>query len=180
MSAAATRLRPMLAGLALLSLAGCGASSGDDEKFAPPCPATGILKDAGDLARYRSTGRDITDLVLQGRIIGGDGTCRRESQTVVLTTISVGLELARGPAARGQTAEIAYFVAVSEGERVLDKQVFRINAEFPSNTDRIRIRGEDIELRLPVSAQKSAASYKVTLGFQLTAAELDAARRTAR
>ena len=55
---------------------------------------------------------------------------------------------------------------------MLDKQVYPLRADFPENTDRLRLAGDSVDLRLPVTAQKTAAAYQVTVGFQLTPAEL--------
>jgi hypothetical protein len=95
----------------------------------------------------------------------------------VAATINVGIELTRGPAATGRTAEVAFFVAVSQGERVLDKQVYTLRAVFPENTDRLRLTGDSVDLRLPISKTVKADSYQVTTGFQLTPEELEANRR---
>ena len=162
-----------LAILALPLLAGC---TGDEDAFAPPCPSTAILRDAADLSRYRGSGRDLTDRVLVGRITGLKGACKRDGAGIVDTTVSVGLELTRGPAAPGRQADVAYFVAVTEGERILDRQVFPLHAEFPPNTDRLSLAGNEVDLRLPVSANKSAAGYKVWVGFVLTPIEAQASR----
>ncbi len=179
MSAAPHRLlrpaAPALGLVALLALAGCGGGASDN--FAPPCPQPSIPTDFNDLHRFRGAGRDITDSVLEGRILGVEGACTRGEGNVVVTTVTVRLELARGPAATSRVADVAYFVAVSDGDQILDKQVFRLAPEFPSNTDRLRLRGDDIELRLPVSATKTAAAYRVSVGFQLTPIELEDNRR---
>lgn len=163
-----------IAALMLPLLAGCGSPGLDS--FAPACPKPSIPRDFNDLSRYRGAGRDLVDTVLEGRITGVSGTCKQDGGGAVLATVSVGIELTRGPAARGRVAELAYFVAVSEGERILDKRVFKLRAEFPANTDRLRLSGDDVELRLPVTATKTAAAYTVLVGFQLTPAELAANR----
>ena len=174
------RPRPGANRLALLPaallplLAGCGSSS---DAFAPPCPNVAILRDAADLQRYRGAGRDLTDAVLNGRITGFNGSCTRDGADTVVTTVQVGIELQRGPAAPGRQATMSYFVAVLDGDRILDKQVFNLRAEFPPNTDRLRLAGDDVELRLPVTPTKTAAAYRVQVGFQLTPVELDANRR---
>lgn len=163
--------------LGVLVLAGCG-GGGTDDAFAPPCPRPSIPRDFSDLHRYKGAGRDITDSVLEGRITGVDGACKRDGNAVVAVTVSVALELARGPAATSRVADVAYFVAVSEGEgRILDKQSFRLKAEFAPNADRVRLAGDEVELRLPVTAQKSAATYRISVGFELTPVELEANRR---
>jgi hypothetical protein len=173
----AMRLTYCLLAVPLLALAGCG--GGTEDAFAPACPTVTILRDAADLTRYRGAGRDLTDTVLGGRITGIKGDCKRDGADTVVTTVQVGIELARGPAAPGRQAELAYFVAVLDGERILDKQVFPLRAEFPANGDRLRFNGDDVELRLKVRQDKTAAAYHIQVGFQLTPAELEFNRQRA-
>ncbi len=164
-------LAPCLLGaVLLLALAGCG--DGTQDAFAPACPGAAIVRDAADLSRYRGGQRDLVDTELEGRITGLNGNCKREGADTVVTTVQVGIELTRGPAAPGRQAQLAYFVAVLDGENILDKQVFPLRAEFPPNADRLRLAGDDVELRLPVKANKTAAAYRIEVGFQLTPEEL--------
>jgi len=163
---------------ALLALAGCG--SGTEDAFAPACPGAAIVRDAADLSRYRGAGRDLTDTVIEGRITGINGNCKRDGADTVVTTVQVGMELMRGPAAPGRRAELAYFVAVLDGDRILDKQVFPLRAEFPANADRLRLTGDDVELRLKVKPDKTAAAYRIQVGFQLTPEELELNRQRGR
>lgn len=163
--------------LALASLAGC---ADQGEKFAPPCPVPSIPRDFNEVQRYRGAGRDLTDLVLQGRITAVNGACTRDGPETVVVTISTSMELTRGPAARERTAQVEYFVAVSLGtETILDKQVYPVKVEFPPNTDRLRLTGDEVELRLPVSAKRPSTAYRVSVGFQLTPAELERNRARA-
>lgn len=161
----------LVPGILVLGLAGCGSGNPAD-RFPPPCPQTVINRDAADLSRFRGAGRDLTDLVVSGRVTGLNGACTRTSSTVTTVSMSVALELTRGPAARGRTTEVAYFVAVSLGDQILDKRVFRFQPEFPSNSDRLRLTGDVVTLALPVSTKLTAANYKVQAGFQLTPEEL--------
>ncbi len=168
-----TRLTPAL--LLVGALAGCG--DGTDDKFAPACPSIAILRDGADLARFRGTGRDLTDAVLTGRITTAGGSCKRDGADTVVASVQVGIELMRGPASPGRQAQLAYFVAVLDGERVLDEQVFRLNAEFPANADRLRLTGDEVELRLPVRPNKTAAAYRILVSFKLSPVELEVNRR---
>ena len=165
----------MLALLPMSLLAGCGGAE-TNERFAPPCPIPSIPRDTSDLRRFRGAGRDITDTVLEGRITGVEGSCTRGDTGIVTASIAIGLELTRGPANPRRAADVAYFVAVSDGDVILDKRVFTLRAEFPANTERLQLAGDKVELQLPVTATKTAAAYRVNFGFQLTPEELQVNR----
>ena len=59
-------------------LADCGPARNE---FAPSCPGTAILGDAADFSVYRGAwARDLTDLVLQARIVSISGNCQEGRQ----------------------------------------------------------------------------------------------------
>lgn len=166
------RLLPLAAAAAL---GGCGATG---DEFPPPCPTVAILGDAADLTRYRGAHQDLTDMVLSGRITGLSGSCKRASKgATVLTTVRVALELARGPAAPGRIANAAYFVALAQGETIIAKQVFALRADFPSNTERVSLKGDEVEVPVPNRGPEGAAAYRILVGFELTPQELATNRR---
>ena len=164
-----------LAALALLGLSGCGGSN--LPKFAPACPATGILRDGADMTRFRGTGTDLTDMVVDGRITGLSGKCSLDDLTHLHTVLSVSMELARGPAAVGRQADVTYFISVSRGDTILDKKDYTFNVEFPRNAERLRLTGDQIDLVLPVNDKLSGSAYSVLVGFQLTPEQLAFNRR---
>lgn len=153
----------------VLALAGCGTSKQD--AFPPPCPSVRILPGAGDLTRSPSGGRDLTDVALQGRITGVSGDCKLSGRDTEQVDVSIQAALTRGPAG-APVAQVPYFVAVSEGDRILNKQVMTATARFGDNGDRVQLTLGPTELQLSVSAGKSAAAYTVWVGFQLTPDEL--------
>jgi hypothetical protein len=162
--------------LVLMGLAACRAPK--PTEFAPSCPRVAILADAADLSRYRDGGgQDLTDLVLDGRIVGFKGGCEREDTTSVRTNVAVDIQLLRGPAATGRNTQVTYFIAVRDGDRILDKQTYNLGISFPGNQDSIRVSAPDVSLIVPVNKEKSAAAYDVIIGFQLSFDELSLNRR---
>jgi len=164
-------LRAVLLATLPLLLTNCGP---ERNKFAPQCPSSVILGDAADLTVYRASGmpgagRDLTDLVLHGRIIGMQGTCKEgDTKDQVAVAVSVGVELTRGPAMVGQETEVPIFLAVTEGDTILDRRTYLMRVAFPSNVDRITLSPGEMNLTLPVTTTKSAAVYTVVAGFQLS------------
>ncbi len=172
--------RPVLIGALLPLLAECGPAR---NQFAPPCPSRAFLGDAADLNIYRQghtsgVGYDLTDLVLHGRVIGIQGSCQpgdKKSQLAV--SVTPGFELTRGPAMPGREIDVPVFVAVTEGSAILDKRVYQMHVVFPSNVDRVTLSPGQLDLVLPITADKSGAAYTILTGFQLNPDQIAAKRR---
>lgn len=158
----------------LLILSGCGGLQDQaGPKFAPPCPQPVLIRPAEDVTLYNGAGRDLTNMVLDGRITGLRGFCRLAEQPGQLEVgVQVDMELARGPAAPTRALDVPYFVAVTEGEQILGKRTLSEHVVFPANVDRVRVSGRQVVLRLPIGPQKSGAAYAINVGFQLTPEEL--------
>ncbi len=161
--------------LCLGFLSGLAACAPGKDQFAPACPQASLLPQAGDLTRYRanSSGHDLTDLALRGRVVKVDGKCEAGPNAHTLdATVKVLMQLDRGPALTNRTADVSYFVAVARGDQILDKHVYTNRVVFPSNLDQVWLESDPIFMRLPVSGDTSGAAYTVWVGFQLTPQEM--------
>ena len=167
-----------MAGLLLAAAAGTLGACSKPDAFAPACPQLALLSDGADLTRYAGQGRDITDLVVDAHLVGVPASCHwsEDHHRQVEAILRVALTVSRGPAMPGRIIDVPYFIAVSENGTIYDKQVFNGRVEFPSNTDRLSLTSSEISLLFPVSPEKSAAAYKITVSFQLTPEELAANR----
>jgi hypothetical protein len=168
-----------LACLMLLAVLGNGCT--DPNSFAPSCPVSAILPDTGDITRWRpgapATTRDLTDLVLSGRLTAVKAECFAGTKPdSIRAKVQVQLALNRGPAAPGRTADVAYFVAVTRGDAILDKAVYPLHVTFPPNTDSITLVGSEVNMVIPTPKGVSGPDYTVAFGFQLTPEELAANR----
>jgi hypothetical protein len=164
-----------LALAALLPLAACGPGRNE---FAPACPSPKLVDGLADITRYAGTSRDLTDLVIQARVVKIDGACKAAAEPgAVEASVRIGITVQRGPAMQGRDADIPVFLAVTLGDDVRDKQVFPVRASFPPNVDRLTMSSPPIELSLPVSRTVTGASYGIVVGFQLTPEEIAANRQ---
>lgn len=163
---AATLAAPLLAAF----VAGC--STDPANQFPPQCPALSLVQAGGEITKFAGAGRDASDMVLHARITAVPAECERSGSTTVKSTLTVTGSLSRGPAAKGAAPPVTYFVAVLEGDRILQQQDFTLAAEFPPNVDKSSFKSDDIELLTPVSKEKSAAAYHIYVGFRLTPEEL--------
>ena len=155
-------------------LAACGPARNE---FPPTCPRPAILAEAADFDRYRGDGagpHDLTELELHGHIVGVKGSCMLPGgQRALSVSVSVIVELTRGPAMQGRSAEVNYFVTELQGNDIIDKQSLVSTVAFPPNVDRMTLQSGDLNLALPITPEKTGASYTVLVGFQLTPAEME-------
>jgi hypothetical protein len=173
-----SRLMP----LALLPaiLVGCGP---DKNEFAPPCPRPSFVRGLEDVTRFRAnSGHDLTDMEVQGRLVALNGECRMASKKglAVDVTVTMKAEFLRGPAMKTDQADIPVFLAVTDGDAVLDKQFLPVRVTFPPNVDRVTLTSPELLLTLPSTPTKSPAAFGIVAGFQLTPDELAANRHRAR
>ena len=146
---------------------------GGEDRFAQRiCPRVQVLEYADRLTEFvQGPGRDLTDVVLNGRLVNFAGECNVEDDKVELD-LTVEFVLERGPANRNREGRFAYFVAIPEfhpAER--GKRVFPVEMKFDSGANRVLYRDE-IAIEIPVTGQRSAPDFNVFMGFQLNRDQL--------
>lgn len=179
MSVPSLRLsRCALVATALL-LAGCGATSPSGVAI---CPKLSLLKDAADLTRFTGSPdapHDARSLALTASISAVPARCGETKAGKVRARLNVVAQVHRGPAFQGDIVRVPYFIAITEGGKVITEQDFALAVKFPSNVDQANVTGQDIDLTLPVSKTKTAAVYHIYVGFRLTPEELAYNRKEA-
>ena len=166
-----------LAGL----LAACGGTSAPGPGTAP-CPRIAILGDGADLTRHRpGAPPDLTSMMVDARVAGFEARCDYASRArdALEVRITPRFDAERGPAAESRTAELPWFVAVTDSA---DTTVFQrvsgsTRVNFPPNVARAVVTGQPAVLTLPIGEGRRAADYIVRLSFQLTPEELALNRR---
>ena len=146
---------------------------GGEERFSERiCPRVQLLEYADRLTEFApGAGRDLTDVVLTGRLVNIDGECNVEDDRVELD-LTVEFLLERGPANRSREGRFASFVAIPEfhpAER--GKRVFPVEMKFESGVNRVLYRDE-ISIAIPVTEQRRAPDFNVFMGFQLDRGQL--------
>lgn len=176
------RLRFVLS-LALVTWALGGCSGGkwwEDKPETRPCPTVSVLSDAANVTAFRSGGgRDLTDVLYEGKFAGYTGSCVyfTDSDTGVghmEVELRLDIRAGRGPADTTRRAPLQVFVSVTDTERnVLSKEVFDMPADFPGNRTQAKLQDQPIYLTLPLEKGQTGADFIVFTGFQLTRAQLD-------
>ena len=149
----------------------------------PACPMVRLLEDADKMTVYRpGTGRDITDIVYEAKLLGFFGDCEYVGEDGVFHEVVVSLrakfKLARGPADSTRIAELKYFVAIPEFFPAPEgKRQFVRRVRFPIGRNNITINDDFVEIRIPLTKDRKGPESRVYIGFDLTQDQLNQNRR---
>jgi hypothetical protein len=149
----------------LLALAGCGGSSGSSSKQAEACPTAVILRPLANTVVFASgPERRPDNVAFYGLLSEANLKCNvtGDAVRIDLDTIVIG---ERGPAAKGDTVDLQYFVAVTAPDQsVLSKKPFAVSIAFGANQKRAGVT-DHIEVTIPLGGGKPA-DLNVLVGFQ--------------
>ncbi len=174
MSAPPIRVSPRLAAsvAALFAAALSGGCSFFAQSQPAPCPAISPLPNAGQLTRFDGRGQDATNLLVHAEVNEATATCELRGSSTVRVSLTVTGGVTRGPIAPANETAATYFVAVMDGERVLQQLDYQMPAQFPPNSDRLPYKSDYIDVSVPVSPGKPSTAYHIFVGFRLTPEEL--------
>ena len=169
-----------MAAAALLSLgllAGCGGTP----KERGICPRVAILADAGKITKFRPGAPETAENVeFTGQMREIKITCKYNDQlnTELEGDVYVTMVLERGPAMRGNVAELPYFITVADRRgTVLSKREFPLRIDFGGNraVEHTERSWQFFRLRRGFTG----VEYETWAGFQLDERQLEFNRRTA-
>ena len=162
-------------GLALL--AGCGGVP----KERGICPRVAILADAGKITKFRPGAAETPENVMfTGQMREIRITCKYNDQlnTELEGDVHVTMVIEKGPAMSGDTAEVPYFVSVTDRRgTVLNKREFPLRINFSGNraVEHVERSWQFFRLRRGYSGLE----YETWAGYQLDERQLEYNRRTA-
>ena len=151
--------------LGLLALSGCGWFSSSSAKQADAYPSAVVLRPLSNTAVFGpAPERRPDNVAFYGLLSEADVKCEYTGDAVriALDAIVVG---ERGPAARGDSVDLQYFVAVTGPDQsILSKKPFAVRIAFEGTQKRSGI-SDHIEETIPLGGRKGS-DLNVLLGFQ--------------
>ena len=173
------RAQSLTLGLLLGSMALAGCSPARMEDLLVTCPSLLLPADVADLTRYAPGAQpDLSTTELDARITAVDGNCRRgRRDRSVEATVSLRMQVDRGPAAPGRAAQIPWFVAIVDGDQVLSRSRFVLPVTFAANTTRASVQTNSVEVSFPVREGARVQDMRIMVGFALSPEEVALNRR---
>ena len=151
-----------------LALAGCGFG---DRGPPPPCPTVFPVAEARELTRFTGQGRDLTDVLFEAQVNDVALVCAYDDG-VIEADLRVEILAVDGPANRGRTASLTYFVAIATLDRkIVAREEFELEVPFEGNRTRV-VAVDEVSPRIPLRPGQSGADYIIYVGIALTPAEL--------
>ena len=169
------RKSALAATLLTLSLAACSSDVGGN------CPTMTGVTDASVRTVFRpGTAQDPANVLYTAEITRVAGGCDIDKKTRVADArLAVDFRATRPASAGAVQYTIPYFVAVTEGARILTRRTYAVTLSFqPGQT--VATATETIgSTRINPSKDKFPYDYQILAGLQLSRAEVDYNRRTA-
>lgn len=172
---AASGAKVVLALGVLAVLAGCAS-----QRQQGICPRVAVLADAGKLTKFRAGAPQIAaNVVFTGEMREVKITCKYKDAglTEMEADVVVSMVLRKGPAMAGDTAELPYFVTVTDRRgTVLEKREFPLRIGFSGNAavEHTERSWQYYRMRRGYGG----IEYETWVGFQLNDAELEYNRST--
>jgi len=156
-------LFPVMLSLAAL-LSGCA----DSETVL--CPSSAVLRDTASLTVFRTGApSDPSGEAFTAAISGVTSSCHyNKGARDIPTELSFTVRAVRAPTPDGATYQVPYYLAVTQGERILSKKNFTLNITFAPGTAAFSQAVALDTTTLTLEEGHPATDYQLLVGFQLS------------
>jgi hypothetical protein len=156
------------------TLTGCGhLPFSQSDESAAACPAAVVLKPLAQTAVFNNTGMGMrpTDVMYYGILSEIDAKCATSGDTLQ-ASLDVIIAAERGPATKGDSVDLTYFIAVlGPSDQLLGKKSYGVRIAVPQDAKRAGVT-DHIEAQIPLGGQ-APGSLRIVAGFQQTPQDVD-------
>lgn len=151
--------------LLALPLMGCG-----DTTTVQICPDAAILADAASQTAMRpGSPRDPSGELYTVQLTGAKTDCVLDKDSNdTASTLDLTFHASRAPSALGATYTVSYFVAATQGARILSKKVYPVTFSFAPGAQTADFTVHIDEVRIHQETGTYGGSYQVTAGLQIS------------
>jgi hypothetical protein len=167
---AALRILPVV--LLAASVAGCSSSKGHKEAF---CPGMAALADAARQPMFRQGApADPSNVVYTMEVVGVDGSCDYDKKgREAEVSIDIHFRATRAPTGEQAVYNVPYFVAVTQADRIINKQNFQVQISFAPGAAVADATDSVPSTNITTEEGKKPYDYQILVGLPLTRQQLD-------
>jgi len=155
--------------VALLALAGCNTGKVSN------CPIAVILADASQVTMFRpGAPQDLAGEAYRVSLVGISTDCTINKKTGETTSsYRVNFRATRAPSADAAHYTVPYFVAITQGDQLVEKRILQISFDFAPGVSVVTFSEspDDFDIHVPNGHQPF--EYELMAGFQMTPAQVD-------
>jgi len=165
--------RSSLAAVAVCGAALALASCRDDSRTLN-CPGAAILADAATrpVLKAGAVPTDPAAVQYSVQVVDIQSSCTldaRRGQTD--SNVSLTFRATRPPSGQAAHYVVPYFLAVNQGERVLNKRLFNITVDFAPGASSVTVQTAINDIQLKLDNGRLPMEYQFLAGFPLSAEE---------
>jgi hypothetical protein len=164
------RSLPLAALLAAGLLAGCS-----DQARQASCPGTAALADASTQYVFREgTSPDPANVLYRLQIVDVKAHCDLDKKArTVATSLDIRFRATRAPTGETGQYNAPYFIAVTQADRIINKQAFQIQFSFAPGEATADFTDSVPSTVIQADKEKHSYDYAILVGLPLTKEQLD-------
>ena len=139
----------------------------------PPmfCPQVAVLQQADRVTEFLPGRSDVAAQITTAQITGVAGACvTAHDDRALRVSFRAGFVASNGPANHGATVQLPYFVALSRGDQIIQKQDYTIALHFNGNASTTVATSKPVAVEL--GNVGGSQDVQVLIGFEMTPAQL--------
>ena len=172
-------IAPLLSLLALAAISGCASTPASSAPAAPPpkpvaqqyCPQVAVLAQTQNLTTFLPGRSDVGAQITTARVTGVAGSCLlKVKKNLLEVTFRAGFSAANGPANQGAPITLPYFVAITQGDNIVQENYYSITLKFNGNASTAQGTSKPFTVELPNTP--ASAQTQILVGFEMTPDQL--------
>jgi hypothetical protein len=139
------------------------------------CPDAAILANTAVIPVFDpKLGADPSNVVYTAQLTGLESRCDYSKRgNKVDANVHVVVRATRPPGGEAAHYKVPYYVAVTTGGDIIDKQIHWLEFDFPKSSASVDIETLVDGIEIAVARDKKSYEYHLLIGFQLTQAQID-------
>jgi hypothetical protein len=155
--------------LSFFTLAGCNGDKVNN------CPAAVILADASQVTFFRpGASQDLSGEAYRVALVGISTDCSINKKTGETdSSYRVNFRATRAPSADAAHYTVPYFVAVTQGDRLIEKRILQVSFDFGPGDSVAAFSESPDDFDIHVENGHQPFEYQLMAGFQMTPAQVE-------
>jgi hypothetical protein len=137
----------------------------DTDGPAMACPQEAVLQQAQSLTTFLPGRSDVAAQVTTAQITGIAGDCQlTHNNKVLLVKLQAGFSATNGPANNGAPVVLPWFVALTQGDQIIQEQDYTVKLNFDGNASMAQAVSPTVKMELPNIPASS--QVQILVGFK--------------